>query len=153
MPTNRYYGGDIALFKVEINSTEVVAGAVTEVSITAEAEHDELFDPEKVTRDEVKRREVAVNVEFTIREFNEEIAQYWLDGTGSTSTTVNNSADVAEYTITLEQTMTGGANKLKAIVDNVHFSEMPLLDMAQGEFNEHSLSGRGDGVTLTNVTV
>lgn len=159
MSTNRYYGDDIADFKVEINSTELTAGAVTDVSIVGTAEHDELFDPENVTRSEVKRREVSVNVEFTVREFNEELAQYWLNGDGSTtSTTVTNTSDVAEFDVTFEQNMTDhdgstGDESLKAVVDNVHFPEMPILDMAQGEFNEHSLSGRGDGVTLTKEAV
>jgi hypothetical protein len=158
MPTDRYFGGDIATFKVEISGTAVTAGAVTDVSIRGEADHTEFFDPENVTRDDVKRSEVAVVVEMTIREFNEELAQYWLNGTSSTSTTVTEDSNVAEYTITLEQNMTDHTNStgdesLKAVVDNVHFEEMPILDLAQGEYNEHSLTGRGDGVTVTKVTV
>jgi hypothetical protein len=160
MPTNRYFGGDIATFKVEINSTEITAGAVTDVSIRGEADHTEFFDPEQVTRSDVKRSEVAVVVEMTIREFDEALAQYWLDGSGSsTSSTVVEDSNVAEFTsITVEQNMTDhtnstGGESLKAVVDNVHFEEMPLLDLAQGEYNEHSLTGRGDGVTLTKETV
>jgi hypothetical protein len=160
MPTNRYFGGDIATFKVEINSTEITAGAVTDVSIRGEADHTEFFDPEQVTRSDVKRSEVAVVVEMTIREFDEALAQYWLDGSGSsTSSTVVEDSNVAEFTsITVEQNMTDHTNStgdesLKAVVDNVHFEEMPLLDLAQGEYNEHSLTGRGDGVTLTKETV
>ena len=158
MPTNRFFGGDIATFKVEISGTTVTAGAVTDVSIRGEADHTEFFDPENVTRDDVKRSEVAVIVEMTIREFNEELAQYWLNGTSSTSTTVTEDSNVAEYTITLEQNMTdhtgsSGDESLKAVVDNVHFEEMPLIDLAEGEYNEHDISGRGDGVTLTKETI
>lgn len=159
MPTNRYFGDDIATFKVEINSTEITAGKVRDVSIRAEADHTELFTTDSVTRDDVKRREVAAVVEFTIVEFNEELAQYWLSGDGSgTSTTVTDDTNVAEYTVTVEQNMTdhtgsSGDESLKAVVDNVHFEEMPLIDLAEGEFNEHDLSGRGDGVTLTKESV
>jgi len=158
MPTNRYWGDDIATFKVEIDGTEVTAGKVRDVSIRGEAEHTELFTTDSVTRDDVKRREVAVTVEMTIVEFNEELAQYWLDGTGSTSDTVNDTSDVAEFDVTVEQNMTDhtgstGDESLKAAVDNVHFPEMPLIDLAEGEFNEHDLSGRGDGVTLTKEAV
>jgi hypothetical protein len=159
MPSNRYYGDDIATFKVEIDGTELTAGKVRDVSITGEASHTELFTTDQVTREDVKRREVAVVVEMTIVEFNEELAQYWLDGSGSAkSTTVVDDSNVAEYTITLEQTMTdhtdsSGDESLKAVVDNVHFEEMPLIDLAEGEYNEHDLSGRGDGVTLTNESV
>jgi len=160
MPANRYFGGDIATFKVEINSTEITAGAVTDVSIRGEADHTEFFDPEQVTRSDVKRSEVAVVVEMTIREFDEALAQYWLDGSGSsTSSTVVEDSNVAEFTsITVEQNMTDHTNStgdesLKVAVDNVHFEEIPLLDLAQGEYNEHSLTGRGDGVTLTKETV
>lgn len=158
MTSNRYFGGDIATFKVEIDSTELTAGAVTDVSIRAEADHTEFFDPENVTRSDVKRSEVAVVVEMTIREFDEQLAQYWLDGSGSsTSETVVEDSNVAEFTsITIEQDMTDKTDtgdSLKAVVDNVHFEEMPLLDLAQGEYNEHSLTGRGDGVTITKETV
>jgi len=159
MPTNRFFGDDIATFKVEINSTTVTAGKVRDVSIRAEADHVELFTTDSVTRDDVKRREVAVICEFTVVEFNEEVAQYWLDGSGSsTSTTVSDDTNVAEYTVTVEQNMTdhtntAGDESLKAVVDNVHFDEMPLIDLAEGEYNEHDLSGRGDGVTLTKESV
>jgi len=160
MPTNRYFGGDIATFKVEIDSTEITAGAVTDVSIRGEASHTEFFDPEQVTRSDVKRSEVAVVVEMTIREFDEQLAQYWLDGSGSsTSSTVVEDSNVAEFdSITVEQNMTDHTNSagdasLKGVVDNVHFPEMPIIDLAQGEYNEHSLTGRGDGVTLTKETV
>lgn len=160
MPTDRYYGDDIATFEVKIDSTTLTAGVVTECSIRLEEEHDELFDPEQISFDQVKRREAAVVVEFNVKEFDEEIAQYCLDGTGSsTSTTLNNTSDVAQFTsITLEQNMTdhtgdAGDESLKAVVDNVHFSEVPLLDIAQGEFVEHSWSGRGDGVTFTKESV
>jgi hypothetical protein len=159
MPTNRYYGDDIATFRVEIDGTELTAGKVRNVSIMGEASHNELFTTDQVTREDVKRREVAVTVEMTIVEFNEDLAKYWLDGSGSAqSTTVVDDSNVAEYTITLEQNMTdhtdsSGDESLKAVVDNVHFEEMPLIDLAEGEYNEHDLSGRGDGVELTNESV
>lgn len=160
MPTNRYYGDDIATFDVTINSTTLTAGVVTECSIRLEEEHDELFDPEEISFDQVKRREAAIVVEFNVKEFDEAIAQYCLQGDStSTSTTLTNTSDVAQFdSITLEQNMTdhtgaAGDESLKAVVDNVHFSEVPILDIAQGEFVEHSWSGRGDGVELTKETV
>jgi len=160
MPTNRYYGDDIATFSVEINSTTITAGAVTEVSVRVEEEHDELFDPEDISFDQVKRREAAVIVEFTIREFDEELAQYCLDGSGTgTSTTLQNNSDVAQFDkVALEQnqtdhTGTAGDVSLKAVVENVHFSEVPLMEMAQGEYVEHQWSGRGNGVTFTKEMV
>jgi hypothetical protein len=158
MPTDRYYGDDIATFSVDINGTTVTAGKVRNVSIQGEANHTELFTTASVTRHDVKRREVAVVVEFTIVEFNEELAQYWLDGSTAQSTTVVDDSNVAEFDVTIEQNMTdhtgsSGDESLKAVVDNVHFEEMPILDLAEGEFNEHDLSGRGDGVTLTKQSV
>lgn len=165
MPSNRFFGDDIATFKVEIDGTEITAGKVKDATITAVADHVKLFSPDDssssdttVTRDEVKRREVEVEVEFTIVQFNEELAQYWLNGGGSTSTTITDTTDVAEFDVTLEQNMTDHTGttddeSLKAVVDNVEFPEMPLLDLAEGEYNEHQLSGTGDGVTLTKETV
>jgi hypothetical protein len=158
MPSNRYYGDDIATFRVEIDGAVVTAGKVREVSITGEADHTELFTTDQATREDVKRREVAVSVEFTIVEFNEELAQYWLAGSDSPSTTIVDDSNVAEFDIILEQNMTdhtdsSGDESLRAAVDNVHFEEMPIMDLAEGEFNEHDLSGRGDGVGLTKEAI
>ena len=158
MPSNRYYGDDIATFSVEIGGTELVAGKVRNVSITGEASHNELFTTDQVTREDVKRREVAVTVEMTIVEFNEELAQYWLGGSDSPSTTIVDNSNVAEFDIVVEQNMTdhtgsSGDESLRAAVDNVHFEELPLIDLAEGEYNEHDLSGRGNGVELTKETV
>jgi hypothetical protein len=158
MPTDRYYGDDISTFKVEINGTTVTAGKVRDASVRGEANHNELFTTDSVNRDDVKRSEAAVVTEMTIVEFNEEIAQYWLSGNDTQSTTLSDDSNVAEFNVTLEQDMTdhtgdSGDESLKAVVDNVHFSEMPFIDLAQGEYNEHQLSGRGDGATVTLESV
>jgi len=158
MPSDRYYGDDITEFQIEINGSTITAGAVTDVSIRGEAEHDELFDPEDVSFSEVKRREVAVIVEFTIREFDEELVQYWLGGGNSASSSVAQTSDVARYDIIFEQRATDhsgttGDVSLRASVEGFHVSDMPLLEMTQGEYNEHDVSGRANNVTLTKETV
>jgi len=165
MASNRYFGDDIATFKVAIAGTEITAGKVKDATVTAVADHVKLYAPDDsgsadttVTRDEVKRREVEVEVEFTIVEFNEELAQYWLNGSSTTANTITDTTNVAEYDITLEQNMTdhdgsSGDESLKAVVDGVDFPEMPILELAEGEFNEHSLSGTGTGVTVTKESV
>jgi hypothetical protein len=159
MPTNRYFGDDIATFSVDIDGTTVTAGKVKDVSIVASGEHTNLFSADSVKRTEVKRSEVTVDIEFTIVEFNEELAQYWLQGDSSTtSTTINDDSNVAQFDVTVEQNMTdhdgsSGDESLKAVVDGVDFPEMPILELAEGEFNEHSLSGTGTGVTVTKESV
>ena len=52
-----------------------------------------------------------------------------------------------------DHTGSSGDESLRAAVDNVHFEELPLIDLAEGEYNEHDLSGRGDGVELTREAV
>lgn len=158
MPTDRFFGDDIANFLVDINGTTITAGKVRDVSIMGTADHVELFTGDSVNRSEVKRREVGIDVEMTLVEFNEELGQYWLQGSDSTSTTINDDSNVAEFNITVEQDMTdhtgaSGDESLKAVVNNTHFEEMPLLNLAEGEYNEHELSGSGDAVTLTKESV
>jgi hypothetical protein len=159
MSSNRYFGDDIATFSVEIDSTTVTAGKVKDVSITASGEHTNLFSADSVKRQEVKRSEVTIDVEFTVVEFNEELAQYWLQGDSSTtSTNINDDSNVAQFDVTIEQNMTdhsgeSGDESLKAVVNGVDFPEMPILELAEGEFNEHSFSGTGTGVTVTKESV
>jgi len=90
-----------------------------------------------------------VEVEFTIVEFNEELAQYWLNGSSTTANTITDTTNVAEYEVTIAQNMTDNGGTLSATVENVEFEEMPLLDLAEGEYNEHQLSGTGDGVSFS----
>jgi hypothetical protein len=161
--SNRYFGEDIVTFSVEINGTSIVAGGVKDVVITPVGEHTNLFDAESVKRREVRRSEVTVDVEFTIVEFNNELAAYWLEGNDSadpsTPTSINDTSEVAQFDITLEQDMTettgtsGDPKGLKADVDGVDFPELPLLELAEGEFNEHSFSGTGDDATIEQTTI
>lgn len=159
MTTNRFFGDDLATFSVEVDGTTLTAGKVKDVSITLSGEHTNLFSADSVKRQEVKRSEVMVDVEFTIVEFDEALAQHWLQGdTSTTSQTINDDANVTQFDITLEQDMTepgtasGEATGLKAVVNGVDFPEMPVLELAEGEFNEHSLSGTGTSVTVTKIT-
>lgn len=163
MASNRYFGDDIATFSVEINGTSVTAGKVKDVSITVSGEHTNLFSADSVKRTDVKRSEVTVDVEFTIVEFNHELAAYWLEGSDSadtsTATTINDDSNVATFDITVEQDMTepgtdsGDPQGLKADVTEVDFPELPVIELAEGEFNEHSISGTGTGVSVEQTQV
>lgn len=158
MPSDRYFGDDIATFRVDINGTLVTAGKVRDVEITGTADHVELFTASSVTREDVKRREVGADVDMTILEFNEEIAQYWLNGGESTSTTINEDNGVAKFNITVEQKMTdhtgaSGDESLKVVANETDFPEMPLINLAEGEYTEKQLSGSAKNVTVTKETV
>jgi len=160
MPTNKFHMSGLITFKVEINSTEVTVGALTEATITGQEEHDEFYDPENMTFDEVIRREVAFVADFTFREFDEAFGQYWLGGgSDSTSTTLDTTSNqAAQFTVTLEQGMTDYTNStgdeaLKIVLDNCHTDEFPFLELAQGDYNEQSVTMRGNGITYTKVTV
>ena len=159
MPTDRFYGDDVEL-TVEINSTTLTAGKARSITVEAVAEHVELLTPEDVSFIDVKRRDVAVQVDLEFVEFNEDIAQYWLQGDGSsTSTTINNDSNVAQFDITCEVDMTDhtgetGDESLKAVVNGVHYENMPLIDTTEGEYATKSLSGgRGNAVTFTKEQV
>jgi len=158
MPTDRYWGEDATLTVAHEDGTAVVVGMARNVSIRAAAEHVELYTPESILRQDVKRREVAIIVEMEFVEFDEDFAQMWLAGSSTGTTTITDDSDVALFDVTLEMDMTdhtGVANdeSLKAIAEDVHFPEMPLVTLAQGEYVAHNVSGRGKSVTYTKEVV
>ncbi len=158
MPTEIYFGDDVTI-SAQIDGNGVTIGKARSAMVRAEADHVELFTTASVTRDEVKRREVSIIVELEFVQFNEDIAQYWLSGDGTTtSTTLTDDTNVATFQVTIEHLMTDhtgstGDESLKAVIDNVHFPEMPLINAQEGEYAVKSLTGRGDGVTFTKPQV
>lgn len=159
MPSEFYFGDDavIQTFTEEDGSTSLTFAKAKSALARAEAEHEELFAPGSVTRQEVMRREIAVIVEFEAVQFNEDIAQYWLDGQGTSSTTITDDVHVQTYQATLLSPMTDhtGATSdefLKAVVSGIHFPDMPLINLAEGEYSRKSLTGRGSAVTFTKET-
>jgi len=162
MSTNRYFGDDIATFSVVLqdgtsDGTPVVAAGVKDVTITGSGEHTNLFTAQSVKRQEVKRSEVTFDVEFTIVEFNNELAAYWLSGGDETvdpstsPVSLADTTDVAKFDATVEQDSTDGNATLKADISGMDIPEIPILELAEGEFNEHSYSGTADDVTVETV--
>lgn len=158
MPTDRYYF-DEGTLTIEINGTSLTAAHVRNVTITPAADHNRFYGPDSIKRQEVKRSNFRVNVELTLGEFNEDLVQYWLQGDASTtSTTINDDNNVAEFTVTAEQNMTdhtntSGDESLKAVVSNVDFPEMPAIDGTENEYMDRPLTGEGDDVTFTKEVV
>jgi len=147
-------------FKVEIGGSSVTIGALTEATVTGQAEHDEFFDPTEQTFSEVVRREVAFVADFTFREFDEQFGQYWLGGgQDATSDTLDTTgSQPAQFTVTLKQGMTDYSNStgdesLKVVLDNCHTDEFPFLELSQGSYNEQSVTMRGNGITYTKESV
>lgn len=147
----------IDTFQEEDGSSSLTAAKAKSGTVRAEADHQELYAPGSITREDVMRREMAVIVELEFVEFNEDIAQYWLDGQGSTSTTITDDVHVQTFKVILEHAMTdntGGTSDeyLKADVTGVHFPEMPLILANESEYSAKSLTGRGKAVTFTKET-
>lgn len=156
MPTNRYFF-DEGTLTLEIDSTELVAAEARNITIEAEAEHVRFFGPDSILQQDVKRREAGVPVDIEIAEFDEQIAQYWLGGDGTTSSSFNDSSHVAQFDLTVEQNMTDhtgetGDESLKAVVTDVDFPSIPLVDGTEGEYLAHNFSGQGVDVTYTKET-
>lgn len=157
MPTNRYWGEDVTL-TIEIGGTSITAGKAKSIAIDLSAEHADLFTPESLTRADVKRREVTVPVSLELVEWNEEIIQYWLGGDGTTSQTINETSEVAQFEVTAELNMTDhtgttGDESIKAVVTGVDFEDLPVIPADEGEYSQMSLDGTGEGITVTKETV
>jgi hypothetical protein len=139
---------------------EITVGAATEITVVGQSENDELYDPEELTFSEVVRREVAFQAEVTFREFDEQFGQYWLGGgDASAGTSLSSATDPVRVELTVKQGMTdydntaGTGDALSVTLSGAYVDgDMPLLEMSQGEYNEHSVTLRGNGITYERVT-
>lgn len=156
MPSKRYYG-DEGTLSATINGTTVDVAEARGVTVTPAADHNEFYGPDDIERQDVKRSNFRVDVEIEIAEFDDDFVQYWLQGGGTTddtkATTPQNTHNVTQFQVTAEEQQTSGDFKLKAVVNETHFPEMPAIDFAEGEYSTRSMTGTGSGITFTNESV
>ena len=156
MSAQRYFGDDMAL-KIETTAgtpTEIVVASLKGVTVTLSAEHVDLYSADSIEREDVKKRQLEVPVEVSIAAFDVALMQGWMAGDSTTTaTSVTDTSDVATFTLTGTLTPAGGGSDLKAVVEEVYFPEMPVMDASEGEWVVHDLSGKGKTISsLTEVT-
>jgi len=162
MPSNTFHMSGLLKFSVTVNGgTEVTIGAATEITVVGQSETDELYDPEDLSFSEVIRREVAVQAEVTFREFDEGFGQQWLAGKNGT---VDNSLSTesnkpARFDLTVKEGMTdydnvaGSGEAISVTLENAYVDgDFPLLELSQGEYSEHSVTLRANGVVYERVS-
>ena len=148
MPTSAYWA-ETATLTVEEGDDEIPVGALQNVSISASAEHVELWSMDTILREGVKRREASIDVEFEVAAFDEEFAQRWMGGGTGASTSIEDTSDVTLFTVssTIEADDDEG-NDLTVEVEDVYIDEMPIYDAQMGEWIMQNVTGNGKQISV-----
>lgn len=149
MAGNTYYGNDMVLSMTTETGTTITVGVLKDVEIVAAATHDDLYGADSTERQNVKRREHAVQVTIGFAKMDMTMIQQWLGGSGQSSTSFRDTSDPAQFEVTGEVTPAGGGSNKKAVVEEVDFEEMPVLSVTEGEWETTELEGTGTRLTAT----
>ena len=146
MTEKAYFGDSMTLSVDDPDAGAVPVAGLQSVSVSLSAEHVELFTADSIKREAVKKRELSIPVEIEYAKFDETFAQWWM-GVSSASATIEDTSDVALFSIDGELTSSDGATTLEVSVDDVYFEEMPIWESEEGEFVSQNLSGTGKDVS------
>jgi len=124
-------------------SEEVTVAAVRGVTITPSVEIDELWSADQGTVEELKQREFTCDVEIEYARFDSDLAEEWMGGDGTTSTSFADNSDPQEFELTFEVDATDAADVLEITVSRIVFEEMPLFDGSHDDWTTWDLSGTG----------
>ncbi|AHG00923.1 hypothetical protein HALLA_12125 [Halostagnicola larsenii XH-48] len=146
MAAEPYFGDSMTLSVTDPQDGDVPVAGLQSVSVMLSAEHIELFTADSIKRESVKKRELSVPVEVEYAKFDETFAQWWM-GVTSAGSSIEDTSDVALFSIEGTITSANGDTTLEGSIDDVYFEEMPLWEASEGEFVSQSLSGTGADVS------
>lgn len=149
MADNVYYGNEMSLTVKTSSGTSLSVGVLKDVSIIPGVEVDELYGADSIKRQSVKQREFSVQVTVGVASYDVTMIQEWLGGSGSSSTSIVDTADPAQFNVIGQVTPDGGSTDLKGDVSGVVFPEMPVFEASEGEFVTENIEGMGKNVTVT----
>lgn len=130
--------------------TTVPVAGLQSVSISATGEHTTLYTADSVLRDDVRKGQMEVSVEFEYAKWDAEFVKEWLNGAAGTSLTIEDTSEVKLFDITGSVTNAGGSVLEVEIVD-AYFEEIDIFDASMGEFISKNESGTGKNVNLTET--
>jgi len=149
MASEPYYFNDGALTVTnnEDDNSIAIAG-LKGVTITPSFEITNFYTADSTLRSTAKQHEHDVSVEIDYAFFDVDAATQWLGGEGTTtSSSTTDTSDPMLYDVEVVTPNADGTVVRTAAVEAVHFSEFPIVDGAEGEFEEYGLSGSGKSVT------
>lgn len=131
-----------------------VAG-IKGVTVIPSVSMERYYTADSVKMGEQKQFEFSVDVgiEYSYWDKGASVVQQWLGGAGgATATSMSDTSDPQKFEITGTFDSIGGDRTLDVTVTGITFSEMPVLDMEDGEVTSRDLSGTGEDLTNLSMT-
>jgi hypothetical protein len=126
----------------------VPVGSFKQVTISAEADHVELYSADTIEREQVNKRAFKVNVNAGVAAFDNTFIEEWLGGDGPSSTSLTDDNSVA--TFDLEGSITSAAGTTyTATVTGLYFPTLPIMDAQEGAWVQHNYQGTGSAVSIS----
>jgi hypothetical protein len=151
MPVNQdtWWGETMTLSAETTDTNSVPVAGLQSVSISASGEHTSLFTADSVLREDVRRGQMEVSIEFEYAKWDATFVQSWM-GAGQDNTTIEDSSEVPLFNITgtIEN---GQGDTLDVEVTDVYFEELDVFEASMGEFISKNQSGTGKNMTLTET--
>jgi len=151
MAVQRYYADDATLTLNDNAGTpaEVPVASLKGVTITMSAEHVTLFSGDSIEREDVKKRQLEINVEISVAAFDTNLLKTWAagDSTETAQSSIVDTSDVALYGLETTFESVDGGTTLSIDVDDIYFPEMPAIDTSEGEYVVKELSGVGKTIS------
>lgn len=132
------------------DSTSVPVAGLQSVSMSASGEHTPLYTADSVLREDVRKGQVAVNVEFEYAKWDASFVKEWFNGATGTATTISDTSEVKLFNITGSVDNAQG-DTLSVEVTDVYFEEIDIFDASMGEFVSKNESGEGKNATITET--
>ena len=130
--------------------TNTPVAGVQSVNISASGEHTTLFTADSVLREDVRRGQMEVSVEFEVAKWDAEFAKQWLGAGEGSGTTIEDDSEVPLFTITGTIENAQG-DELAVEVQEVFFEELDVFQAEMGEFISLNQSGTGKNMSITET--
>lgn len=151
MAAQRYYGDDATLLLEDDAATpaEIPVASLKGLTITLSAEHTKLYSGDSIIAEAEKKSQAEFPIEISVAAFDVALMQAWLSGDSTTPSTtgLTDTSDVAEFRVKGDMTSVDGATTTSVQVTGVTFPDLPALDMSEGEYIVHDISGSGKNIT------
>jgi hypothetical protein len=136
----------------DAGSTETPVAGIQDVTIIPNVSIETLYTADSIKVADKMQHEAAVNVEIGYAFFDGAVVEQWLGGSGSTGTSLTDTSDPQEYSITGTFDSRDDSMQINVTVEGITFEEMPIFDASRGEYAQWDLSGTGTDITNFDVS-
>ena len=145
-----WWGETMTLSAETDGETAVPVAGIQSVSISASGEHTTLYTADSVLREDVRRGQMAVNVEFEYAKWDAEFAKQWLGAGEGPNQSIEDDSEVPLFNITGTIENAQG-DELSIEVVEVFFEELDVFEASMGEYVSKNQSGEGKDLNLTET--